>query len=86
MFEMADATISTTIHVLRKMVVQLYVQGVLKAENLGLQCVGFDNDLYNALVKRLNNDNPSLKRKETVQLDSDRKVKRAKSSHPSDSF
>ena len=90
MSEMADATISSTIqknhHVTRKMVLQLYIQGILKAENLGLQCVGFDHELYNSLIRRFNNDNPSLKRKETVQVDCDRRVKRAKSSSSSDSL
>ena len=89
---MADVTMTTStiqmelLQIMREMVVQLYTQGILKAENLGLQCVGFDHDLYNALVKRFNMNNPSLKRKGSHQLDSDRKVQRAKSSSTGDRF
>lgn len=82
-FELADVTITVNSgpgkhEALRKMIFHLYIGGILKTEILGLQCVGFDDELYNTLVKRFNMNNPSLKRGGSHRLDSDRKVKRAK--------
>ena len=58
----------------------MYISGVLKTETLGLQCVGFDHDLYNTLAKRFNMNKPSLKREESHRFDTDRKAERARSS------
>ena len=62
-------------HPKRNLINQMYTSGVLKTETLGLQCVGFDHELYNALVKRFNMNKPSLKREESHRFDTDRKAK-----------
>lgn len=79
---MADVTITTKLgkkHPIRKLVNELYSNGLFKTEALGLQCVGFDHELYNTLVKRFNMNNTSLKRKGCYRWDADEKAKKAKS-------
>ncbi|TFK33293.1 hypothetical protein BDQ12DRAFT_589717, partial [Crucibulum laeve] len=46
----------------RRVLTNFYIDGVLQVECVGLQCVGFDHTLYEALLERFNANQPSLKR------------------------
>ncbi|EDR16165.1 uncharacterized protein LACBIDRAFT_321405 [Laccaria bicolor S238N-H82] len=65
-FRLAEASIEKSAKkrgAMRKIVTRMYLDGVLKAECLGLQCVGFNNGLNSVLSQRLADQKTSKKRK-----------------------
>jgi hypothetical protein len=49
---------------LKKFIKQLYIDQVLKVEVMGLQCVGFNTDLYETLDRRFRASLPVLGKRE----------------------
>lgn len=80
-FRLAEASIEKSAKkrgAMRKIVTRMYLDGVLKAECLGLQCVGFNNGLNSVLSQRLADQKTSKKRKADSGQSNPRKRKKAK--------
>jgi hypothetical protein len=54
---------------LQKTIEQLYIDQVLRVEVMGLQCVGFNTELYEILDRRFRTSQPVLGKREGSQLE-----------------
>ncbi|KAF9444297.1 hypothetical protein P691DRAFT_350677 [Macrolepiota fuliginosa MF-IS2] len=65
-------------HAHKGTVSKLYREGVLKLECMGLQCVGFDKELYKHLVAQYQHNSPTKEKKRSASVEEDKARKRKK--------